>query len=111
MFLQNNYPETISTNIVSWDIGSATSLVRWGYQVDYLTETEAWNMLLYFGRLIKDQYNSWRDYGASYAYGILFWTAGFGNSEKYYKETKEILEILFSENGLWTKLNWNVKLT
>ena len=106
-FLQNNYYASINTNIISWDLGRATSLVRWGYQVGYLTETEAWSVLFYFGSQIKAQYGSWKEYGTSYALGRMFWASGFGKTEEYYKETKETLEALFSENGVWANLEWD----
>lgn len=110
IFLRDNYDTTVNTNILSWDLGRATSLVRWGYQVDYLTEAEAWNILLYFGRLIQRNYNSWEEYGDSYSYGRVFWSSGFGKAKEYYFETKKTLDILFSDNGLWKILHWDDSL-
>ena len=110
IFLRNNFDTNMSANIISWDLGRATSLARWGYQVGYLSEAEAWNILLYFGRQIQRNYNSWEEYGDSYSYGRVFWASGFGKAEEYYFETKKTLDILFSNNGLWKKLRWDTSL-
>lgn len=111
MFLKHFDSPASPADIMSWDIGRAASLVRWGYQVGYLTRAEAWNILAYLGHLVKAKYNSWGDYGNSHAYGRLLWASGFGETPKYYIETKQNLEILFSENGLWNKLHWRWNFT
>ncbi len=38
LFLNSNQTETMKTDIISWDLGRAAALIRWGYQVGYLTE-------------------------------------------------------------------------
>lgn len=108
--LHKNNESKKDIDIIAWDWGRAAALIRWGYQVGYLSETEAWNMLLYFGRLTKGRFTSWQDYGASYAYGRVFWASGVNKSDEYIKETQETLNILFSDDGLWRKLRWNVAL-
>jgi len=111
LFLAKNNVAKKNIDIVAWDWGRATSLIRWGYQVGYLSEVEAWNMLLHFGNLIQHRFTSWQEYGASYAYGRVFWASGFSQSDQYNTETQKALNRLFSEDGLWRKLKWNVDIS
>lgn len=109
IFLKNNYTVAVAVNIVSWDLGRAASLIRWGYQVGYLSEAEAWNLLLFIGFKIQEQYDSWLEYGTAYACGRVFWASGFGKGEKYYWETKKVLDDLLLNGGLWEELEWEEK--
>ena len=110
-FIVNNNLTDKNVNITGWDLGRATSLIRWGYTAGYISEDEAWNMLLYFGRLIQSNFNSWQEYGASYAFGRKVWAAGAAKSEEEYnEETQTTLAVLFSENGLWRKRKWHLEL-
>ncbi|MBI9097688.1 MAG: DUF1266 domain-containing protein [Spirochaetaceae bacterium] len=109
-FMRNNSDEYGKIDLVAWDLGRMTSLIRWGYQVGFLTENESWNMLLYFGNKIQQYYNSWEEYGEAYRLGRIFWASGFGEEDKYRESTNPIVEELLAENGFWNKLKWKVSL-
>ena len=109
-FMRNNSDEYGKIDLVAWDLGRMTSLIRWGYQVGFLTENESWNMLLYFGNKIQQYYNSWEEYGEAYRLGRIFWASGFGEENKYRESTNPIVEELFAEKGFWNKLKWKVSL-
>ena len=97
-------------NILAWDLGRATSLIRWGYQATYLTETEAWNLLIFFGRQIQARYSSWDDYGNAYAYGRILWASQQGKMEEYRKTTRDVLKRFRAPGGLWQTVQWADRL-
>lgn len=105
--MRDNYALTQSmVHIQAWDLGRATSLIRWGFQAAYLTEAEAWNLLVFFGRQIQDQYSSWEDYGNAYSYGRILWGSQQGKMEEYRKETLDIVKRFSAPGGLWRRVEW-----
>lgn len=97
-------------NLIAWDLGRMTSLIRWGYQVGFLSENESWNMMLYFGNKIQKYYDSWEQYGEAYMLGRIFWASGFGKEEQYKAATIPIVEKLLESDGFWNTLSWSITL-
>jgi hypothetical protein len=96
--------------ILAWDLGRNISLCRWGYDVGFLTENEAWEKIIYYAKIIQPLYKSWEEYGYEYYMGRVFWASGFGESSRYSEETYPIYEKLINRNGLWYNLEWNIDL-
>jgi predicted Zn-dependent protease len=109
-FIYESSGEYDDINLIAWDLGRMTSLIRWGYQVGFLTETESWNMLLYFGNKIQLYYDSWEEYGEAYKSGRIFWASGFGKENLYREKTEVLVDELLNENGFWSNLKWHIKL-
>ncbi|MDR2176588.1 MAG: DUF1266 domain-containing protein, partial [Treponema sp.] len=65
-------------NILAWDLGRNIALCRWGYDVGFLSEEEAWEKIMYYAKLIQPLYKSWEEYGYDYYMGRVFWASGFG---------------------------------
>jgi len=98
-------------SILAWDWGRMISLCRWGYQVGFLTEKEAWEIIMYFASRIQELYNSWEDYGFDYFMGRVFWASGSGDDMTYLLETAPIYNRLIQESGHWHGLKWDINLT
>jgi len=49
--------------IKAWDLGRSISLCRWGYNVGFITEDEAWARIFRIARIIQPLYRSWEGYG------------------------------------------------
>ena len=109
-FLRAHSAEFEEINLIAWDLGRMTSLIRWGYQVGYISEPEAWNMLVYFGKKIQRHYDSWEDYGKAYSLGRVFWASGFGKENDYRDKTNKVLTKLLDKGGLWSDLKWKQSL-
>lgn len=106
VFLENNYQIYKSTDLAAWDLGRIVQLIRWGYQVGYLTESESWNMLSYYGWRIGGLYDSWEQYGAAFRLGRIFWASAGGREEETQASTDEVMLALYDKSGLWKKTKW-----
>jgi len=94
--------------IRSWDLGRGISLCRWGYNVGFITEEEAWEKIFHYAKIIQSLYNSWEEYGYDYFMGRLFWASGFREEENYFARTDTVYRKLL--NSYWGWIDWNVDL-
>lgn len=109
-FTVTNWNIFSDRSILAWDLGRNIALCRWGYDVGFLTEEEAWEKAMYYAKLIQPLYKSWEEYGYDYYMGRVFWASGFGKDMAYLLETHQIYQKLIGENGYWHDLEWNVNL-
>jgi hypothetical protein len=109
-FLLSNWAIYRNRSIAAWDYGRNISLCRWGFQCGYMTESEAWDKIMYYAKKIQPLYTSWKDYGADYYMGRIFWASGFGAEIQYLYKTANIYDELTANGGYWTTLDWNVDL-
>ena len=110
VFTYSNWDLLSNRTILAWDLGRNIALCRWGYDVGFLSEEEAWEKIMYYARIIQPLYNSWEEYGYDYYIGRVFWASGFGEENRYNEETIPIYEKLINRNGLWYNLEWNIDL-
>jgi hypothetical protein len=97
-------------SILAWDLGRNIALCRWGYDVGFLTEEEAWEKIMYYAKIIQPLYKSWEGYGYDYYMGRVFWASGFGEDMAYLLETYQIYQKLIGESGYWYNREWNIDL-
>ena len=109
-FTISNWDNFKNRSILAWDLGRNVALCRWGYDVGFFSENEAWEKIMYYARLIQPLYNSWEEYGYDYYMGRVFWASGFGQSDRYYADTFLIYGKLIKRNGYWYNLEWNINL-
>jgi hypothetical protein len=57
-----------------WDLIRSITLCRWGYQVHFLTEQEAWDEIMPIARTLQGMFSSWRELGRSYLSRRELWT-------------------------------------
>ena len=107
-YVSANWSSYYSRTLKAWDLGRIISLLRWGYNVGFLQEKEAWDMISYYAELTQPMYNSWRDYGNDYLLGRLFWASGFGEEETYQRRTQPLFDRLM--NTYWNWLEWDIDL-
>jgi hypothetical protein len=105
-----NWNRFSDRTILSWDWGRNISLCRWGYDVGFLTEEEAWEKIMYYAKKIQPLYSSWEEYGYDYYMGRVFWVSGFGEDVAYLLQTNPIYNKLIGESGYWHHLKWNIVL-
>ena len=111
MFTLANWHIYENMTIRSWDFGRSIALCRWGYDVGFLTEKEAWEKIMYYAKQIQPLYGSWDEYGFSYFGGRLFWASSAGSVvDDYITKTSEVYNRLISESGYWHSLRWDIKL-
>jgi hypothetical protein len=97
-------------SILAWDLGRNIALCRWGYDVGFLTEEEAWDKIMYYAKMIQPLYKSWEEYGYDYYMGRVFWSSGFGDDMAYLLRTHQIYQKLIGGSGHWHNREWNIDL-
>jgi hypothetical protein len=107
-YVSNNWEQYQNRTIRAWDLARCISLCRWGYNVGFITEEEAWGKILPVAKLLQSQYNSWEEFGYDYLIGRLFWASGFGQEKAYFTRTEPIYRRLL--DSYWKWLDWNIDL-
>lgn len=85
----------------AWDYGRAVWLVRTGFYLGLISESDAWAYLKIIGNKIDGEYSSWQDFGANYCIGRIYW-AGLSQTGK----TLGIYRKLVKQNGAWSAISW-----
>lgn len=108
MYVTDNWDKYYDRSIKAWDLGRSVSLCRWGYNVGFITEDEAWDRIFHIARIIQPLYSSWEEYGYDYFMGRLFWASGFKQAETYFTRTEPLYRRLIS--GYWSQIDWHTDL-
>jgi hypothetical protein len=107
-YVTTNWDKYQNRTIKAWDLGRNISLCRWGYNVGFITEDEAWERIFRYARQIQSLYNSWEEYGYDYFMGRVFWASGFGEEEEYLAGTEIVYRQLL--NSYWKWIDWRISL-
>ncbi|MFV0541017.1 MAG: DUF1266 domain-containing protein [Aestuariibaculum sp.] len=94
--------------IIAWDLVRAIGLIGWGYQADYLTDSEAYDYCLNISKKIQNNFSSYEEMADNYLVGYFFWTM----DEAAYNKRKEIANnILKDSNSAWNTFPFNYDTT
>jgi len=107
-YISANWERYHNRTIRAWDLGRSISLCRWGYNVGFINEEEAWEKIFHIAKIIQPLYNSWEEYGYDYFIGRLFWASGFGEEQAYFASTEPVYKRLL--NSYWSWIDWNIDL-
>jgi hypothetical protein len=107
-YVLNNWDKYYNRTIKAWDLGRNISLCRWGYNVGFITEDEAWEKIFRYAKQIQPFYDSWDEYGYDYYMGRVFWASGFGEEKSYIASTEPVYRQLLS--SYWGTIEWNIDL-
>jgi hypothetical protein len=97
------------TGILAWDLIRYIALCRWGYSVGYLSEDEAWNLIMPAALRLQKSFGSWKEMQNNYLIGREFWSLQQTNEEgaRYH----DIFVKLLREPGSpWVSNPWNMDL-
>lgn len=104
------YGETFGEkSLLGWDYARYVSLCGWGYVIGYITEDEAWEMIMPVARMLQATFDSWEDLGWNYVVGRRFWSyaqtlrTGEGNLAAYQKLATDPM-------SPWKYHSWNLNL-
>jgi hypothetical protein len=111
-FISEHWRIYQDAHIEAWDWGRNIALCRWGFDVGFLTEEEAWDKIMYYAEKIQPLYESWEDYGLNYCWGRIYWASGFGLARAYenMEQTEKLYKRLMEDPGYWHNLKWDIKL-
>ena len=67
-------PEEISEiSTLAWDMGRLVNITRWSYDLKYVTEEEAWEVIGIAYEEVLKTYDSWDDFAKGYLVGRALW--------------------------------------
>jgi tetratricopeptide (TPR) repeat protein len=93
----------------AWDLSRYICLCRWGYQCGYITEDEAWQLIMPVAAKIQATCKGWNYLGTEYLIGRRFWSnSQYLKSEKSYSWLKH--RLLHSPDSTWVQFAWNIPL-
>jgi tetratricopeptide (TPR) repeat protein len=95
--------------ILAWDLGRYICLCRWGYKVGYISEDEAYQLIMPVAAQMQSTYGSWKQMGDEYLVGRKFW-----NEEVWREDESRFDEIsnylLNCKTSPWVNLAWDTRL-
>ena len=97
------------TGLAGWDFSRYISLCRWGYHAGFLTEKEAWSLIMPVARLLQNTFSSWDELADNYVEGRRFWSLRqtLKDGERLNKAVDFLRWNSFSP---WARLKWNTNL-
>jgi hypothetical protein len=107
--VREHYKKLGPKSLLAWDYGRYVALARWGYQAGFLTETEAWELIMPAARKLQKTYDSWEDFGKTYLIGREFWSVEQTklNGQLYSNGYKKLLT---EPRSPWNRHPWNTEL-
>lgn len=98
-----------ATGLAGWDFSRYVALCGWGALVGYLSEEEAWQLIMPAARLLQKSFSSWYGLAENYADGRRFWSlsATLKGDEKI---RDAINTLLWKEYSPWVRLKWDTSL-
>lgn len=95
--------------LLAWDSCRYICLCRWGYQAGYLSEADAWELMMPMAAKIQGNCKSWNQLANEYLVGREFWshsyyTKGIGTDSGIRNRLSR------DANSPWVKLPWNTPL-
>lgn len=95
--------------IAAWDYGRYIFLCRNGALLKYITDDEAWNLMLETAKVVQRRFTGWYEYGLSYEVGKHFWKMDFRH--EFIDERFEVFRhLVFLKDSPWKKVPWNTEL-
>jgi len=97
-------------SITAWDYDRYISICGWGYIAGYLTEDEAWALIMPVAQLLQYTFNSWEDLGLNHVVGRQFWSSKHSLSKGGITE-QSYLNLLTDPTSPWQSIPWSLDLT
>jgi hypothetical protein len=92
---------------IAWNECRAVNLIRAGVSVHFLTEAEAWPMLMDLARKTQATFRSWREMNAAFLDCRQVWA---GQRDPDFDLCTQLLLNPVDPNSPWNQLDWNTSL-
>ncbi len=79
------------TDVLTWDLGRAIGLCRWGYDLQYLDEGEALLHIRRLGRRLRSHYASWENLSENFLLGHVMWCGRLNDLAHLHGEHRTLL--------------------
>ncbi|MBE0432814.1 DUF1266 domain-containing protein [candidate division WOR-3 bacterium] len=96
-------------SLIGWDFCRYIHLCRRGYLLGYLSEKEAWDLIMPKAQLLQRTFDSWWDLGENYLIGREFWS--FERTEASGEFFSRAFEKLLKDQiSPWNTIPWRLDL-
>lgn len=103
------YEKLGSQSITGWDFARYINLCRWGVQVGYLSEDEAWPRVMYAAGILQQTFASWQEFGENYLIDREFWSLRQTQKDGPAMRAS-YLRLLNDPRSPWNQIPWELAL-
>ncbi|MCI5059030.1 MAG: DUF1266 domain-containing protein [Flavobacteriales bacterium] len=104
---ESDYEGDMLPDVLAWDMGRLISVARWCFEIELITEEEAWDYIFAGAKIIQRNYKSWHAVSTNYLYGRLFWGGYSMDFDVMKADHKTLME---HERSPFNTLDWNIPL-
>ncbi len=98
-----------SRGLSTWDNCRYINLVRWGYLLGFVSEKEAYDLIMPIADRIQKSCNSWQQMNDEYLIGRKFWSLAQWKEDQ--ENNDRIVKLLLTQKtSPWATLPWKTKL-
>lgn len=109
MIAHQYYGKYAAQSITAWDYARYINVCRWGVAAGYLTEDEAWPLVMHAAQIIQQTFSSWSEFGENYLVGREFWSSHQTQIDG--RDMRAIYRRLLNDpNSVWNQNPWNLPL-
>ncbi len=106
--IQDLLEDAGTRNEIAWNYPRVVSLARWGYAVGYITEAEAWMVIMPTAQRLQQTFFSWQELGRAYIDARRLF---FRNELRVRRESEWLYRsILLDPASPWRKYAWDLDL-
>lgn len=107
-FLRQNYLHWKDRTGLAWDWVRYIIVTGMGYSAGYLTEDEAFGLILPVAEQLQKTFSSWDEMGSNYVEGRKVWA---GNADPSFNACYQLLINKNDPNSPWNTIPWNQNLS
>jgi hypothetical protein len=108
--LKKHYGKYDGNYLLAWDLVRYINLCRWGYVAGYLSESEAWELIMPMALELQKNFHSWKEMGEAFLFGREFWSYSEmqKNGQLYIDAQQRLLD---DPKSPWNKYSWDLRLS
>jgi hypothetical protein len=65
--------DVLKISTLAWDMGRLVNIARWSYDLEYITEIEAWGAIYVAYEQVLKMYGHWQEFANGYLLGRAMW--------------------------------------
>lgn len=109
MVAHRYYEKYAAQSIVAWDYARYINVCRWSVMAGYISEDEAWPLVMHAAQILQQSFTSWREFGENYLVGREFWSLRETKSDG--QAMRAMYQRLLDHPGSpWKRYSWNLSL-
>ncbi|MEO0900409.1 MAG: DUF1266 domain-containing protein [Bacteroidota bacterium] len=107
--IDNNTYNIAYLSFMAWDYLRMIDLCRSTFVANYLSDKEAWSIVLSAAQVLQARYDSWAEMGQSFIYAREFWSIveHRRNGGAYQKAYEDLLN---QPDSPWNQMDWSTQL-